>query len=86
MKLREWKAIQRVSKQKRQHWQASREIASTPAYTVQETDDGQWHVVNGGNRVAGPFSNAEAWRWIERNTVARRYAQLDTKQDGRMKP
>jgi hypothetical protein len=64
-----------ASKPKRQHWQASREAASTPAYTVQETDGGRYHVVNGGSCVAGPFSNAEAWRWIERNTVARRYGQ-----------
>jgi hypothetical protein len=67
--------MQRINKQKRQHWQASRELASTPAYTVQETDGGQYHVVNDGRHVAGPFSNAEAWRWIERNTVARRYGQ-----------
>jgi len=69
-------AMQRTAnKHKRKYWQAEREAAATPAYTVAETGGGQWHVVNGGSPVAGPFSNAEAWRWIERNTVARRYGQ-----------
>jgi len=75
-KLQRYMEMQRAaSKGKRQHWQAMREAASTPAYTVQETENGQYHVVGGCNRVAGPFSNAEAWRWVERNTTVRRYGQ-----------
>jgi hypothetical protein len=47
--------------------------ASTPSYTIEEAD-GAWHVTEAGARVAGPFaSNAEAWSWIDRHSVARRY-------------
>jgi hypothetical protein len=69
-----WKRMNKAAnKHKRAHWRAEREIASSPSYTVNEAD-GVCHVVVGDQSVAGPFANnAEAWGWIDRHTVARRY-------------
>jgi hypothetical protein len=66
--------LRAANKHKHRRWKAVREMASTPAYTVHDAA-GHHYVHDGDNRVAGPFSNADAWRWIERHTVARRYGQ-----------
>jgi hypothetical protein len=60
------------SKARKAWWRSEREKASTPDYTIEEVD-GSWWVVLGGARVAGPMGNAEAWRWIDRQTTAKRY-------------
>jgi hypothetical protein len=57
-----------ASPRKRKHWQAEREKAATPAYTV----------VGGVVKLDGKVvfdggSNAAAWAWIDRHTVAKRY-------------
>jgi hypothetical protein len=50
-----------------------REAASTLGYRVAEADGG-FAVTRAGAWVAGPFtSDALAWRWIDRQAVARRY-------------
>jgi hypothetical protein len=73
MRRKSWKRLQQAAnKHRRVRWRADREVASTPSYKVNEAD-GVCHIVLGEEVVAGPFSNAEAWRWIDRNTVARRY-------------
>jgi hypothetical protein len=59
---------------RRAWWRSQREQASTPAYSLQE-GEGHWWVVLGPDRVAGPMSNAEGWRWIDRQTKAKRYGQ-----------
>jgi hypothetical protein len=60
----------------KKHWQAQREHASTPAYRIEDLPSGEAYVMVGEERVAGPFSNAEAWRWIDRNERrARRYGE-----------
>jgi len=68
-----WRRMnQAASKHRRAHWHAEREAASSP-YEIEEAD-GARHVTEAGARVAGPFaSNAEAWSWIDRHSVARRY-------------
>jgi hypothetical protein len=63
-----------LSRARKAWWRGQREQASTPAYTIEEVD-GSWWVTLGEDRVAGPMSNAEAWRWIDRQTKARRYGQ-----------
>jgi hypothetical protein len=55
-------------------WRSQREQGSTPGYTIEEAD-GRFWVVLGEDRVAGPMTNAEAWRWIDRRATARRYGQ-----------
>jgi hypothetical protein len=56
----------------REGWRQAREVASSPPYQVRERADG-WVVVD-DERYAGPFeTNGEAWRWIDREMVARRY-------------
>jgi hypothetical protein len=63
-----------VSKHRREAWRTSREQA-THSYSVEGLEDGQCYVRDQAERVAGPFaSNAAAWAWIDRHTVARRYA------------
>lgn len=62
-----------LSRARKAWWRGQREQASTPAYTLQEAE-GHWFVVLREVRVAGPMSNAEAWRW-NRQTKARRYGQ-----------
>jgi hypothetical protein len=59
----------------REGWRQAREQASSPPYRIAETVEG-WVVVVGDDRRAGPFeTHSEAWRWIDRNRVARRYGQ-----------
>jgi hypothetical protein len=68
MKERTRQMRQAAGPHQHQHWKAEREAASTPAYVVEGGVvklDGKI-VFNGG-------SNAEAWRWIDRHTVAKRY-------------
>jgi hypothetical protein len=61
------------SRQRHQAWQMAREMAAH-AYRVEIANDGQCYVHDSSRRVAGPFaSNAVAWIWIDRHTVARRY-------------
>jgi hypothetical protein len=65
-----------VSKARKAWWRGQREQASTPDYSIQEVD-GDWWVMLSGERIAGPMTNAEAWRWIDRQTTARRYGQAE---------
>ena len=60
------------SKHRRERWRMAREMAAAN-YSVEGTEDGQCYVLAQGQRVAGPFANAEAWSWVDRHTVARRY-------------
>jgi hypothetical protein len=62
------------SKARRAWWRAEREKAATPNYTIEEAEGHSW-IVLGGARVAGPMTNAEAWRWIDRRATAKRYGQ-----------
>ena len=64
-----------LSCHRRKRWQAAREQACTPRYTVGADDHGKWLVLDAAARqVAGPFtSNSAAWEWIDRHTTARRY-------------
>jgi hypothetical protein len=62
-----------TNRTKREAWRQAREVASAPPYQVRERADG-WVVEVDDERWAGPFAtNSEAWRWIDRNSVARRY-------------
>jgi hypothetical protein len=36
-------------------------------YRVDEAD-GAWWVMRTGERVAGPYTNAEAWAWVDRHS------------------
>ena len=73
-----WRRMNKAaSKHRRAHWNAEREAASTP-YEIEE-GHGAWHVTEARARVAGPFaSNAEAWSWIDRHSVARRYGAVSS--------
>jgi hypothetical protein len=64
------------SKQRRAWWRSARKKASTPNYTIQEAEGHSW-VVLGDARVAGPMTNAETWRWIDRQATAKRYGQRE---------
>jgi hypothetical protein len=62
------------SKARRAWWRSERERASTPNYTIEEAGGHSWVALSGA-RVAGPMTNAEAWRWIDRQATAKRYGQ-----------
>jgi hypothetical protein len=57
-----------ASPHKRKHWQAEREKAAAPEYTVQGG-----MVKLDGKVIHAAGSNAAAWAWIDRHTVAKRY-------------
>jgi hypothetical protein len=72
--MSKWKRMNKAaSKHKRSRWRALRELASTPSYSVREAD-GVCNVVLGEQSVATFATNAEAWAWIDRQTVGQRYA------------
>jgi hypothetical protein len=61
-----------ASPHKRKHWHAEREAAATPAYTIEQKGEA-WNVMHDGVRLATCNSNAEAWSWIDRQTISKRY-------------
>jgi hypothetical protein len=58
-----------------ERYRRDRAVASTPDYRNEHGDSGI-DVMVGEKIVSGPFTtDAEAWRWIDRQTVARRSEQ-----------
>jgi len=79
---RKWKYnIARLRKaqnpHKRQHWKMRRLDAASAGMSVEQVSDG-WNVTGPNGMCAGPFaSNAEAWRWLDNQTRAKRYSTND---------
>jgi hypothetical protein len=65
------------SPHKRQYWRMRRENAAAVGMWVEQVSD-SWNVIGPKGMCAGPFiTNAEAWRWLDNHTKAKRYGAGD---------